>query len=94
MRSFHWSHFGCKSLLRVVRKRLLNDEHDVLSIVRQMLIYTTRAEISISGAVTALVPPPDNVLAVTQRARDAFVKCLPWLRNADLLQRIQGKDQY
>jgi hypothetical protein len=58
----------------------------MLSIISQMLIYTTRAEISITGAVTTLVSPANDVLAVTQGTRDAFVECLAWLRNADLLQ--------
>jgi hypothetical protein len=39
VRGFHWSHLGSKSLLRVVRQRLLNDKHHMLSIISQMLVY-------------------------------------------------------
>lgn len=90
MRSFHWPNLGCESLLCVVRQRLRNDKHHMLSIVSKMLVYTPRAEISITWAVTTLVPPTDDVLTVTQGTRYPFVKGLAWLRNADLPQRVQG----
>ena len=43
--------------------------------------------------MSALVAQADNVLAVAQGTRDALVKGLAWLGNADLLKRVQGEDQ-
>ena len=49
-----------------------------------MLVDTFLAEFCITRAVTALVPPANNVLGVTMRAGDSFVQGLAGLWDAYL----------
>jgi hypothetical protein len=62
-------------------------------LIDQMLIHAIYTEICFSRAITAFVSPADDVLRVTQLARYAFVQGLAWLRDNQLLKRVQSKDK-
>ena len=58
------------------------------------MIHAFLAKVGIAWTVTALVSPADDVLGVAVRTRNTLVEGLAWLRDAYLLQGVQGKDQH
>ena len=58
-----------------------------------MLVDTLLAEVCITWAVTALVPPADDMLGVAVSTGNTLVQGLSWFRDAHLLERIQSQDE-